>query len=790
MADIPSQIQPQNYDALNQDENSALSSTDGLHRVIGESPRIESQAPLLNDDKIVSTTEVETTVVSESGEVIREVTTTETHQITLLKPVEIEVDDQEQFKETKVENDDFTSLLVDLKNKESGIVMLELNDADLTIEDFIALASALEFNTTLEQLHLQGNEIPDEAMLALARVIRANCTLREITIGAQKHQLRYDVEQELASSIISNQTLCIFIFMFRHSALQLEVEAALARNTALFRKKKTKTIFVAETTNVTTVKKDRRILKPGEDPISLSDTGDELSGEVSNIESKEGVELLNYLSANFDNDGKIAGLSQMKDSTSSSIFHEPNGNDASGVKVEGMINASAGLDVIDEGLNDQMNLPTCDEVNPLIQDFSSTSQSLHMKQTQQKTIFIENEEISGPNGHESFSLKIGSTSGVQTVISENVDSDKEFDIIKEDRVELKDSTDAREEISGIEFLESTELSGEQSKTENISETTFSGISFESYQSRDITSVNDSEFVQSPVGQADSAGQNTERQSVKDLKKIFEAAAKSGFPTTGHPNQKISPSSPYFLPRSPKAVPITFELDETDPNVSKSIEQSFVAQDNNGSHHGEFITPPYSPSIAVKPVFANAPAQMKVFQTAPSSTMVSEKETFTLEAPSNTGVPNDSKLLNLPNLVSEQNFHKKNDEFTAESEDIDQEESRMALTVESDDVVTAISDLMADSIHIDCDRSENTSAVADDLLVNEPTSSGETSLDEGHIKATTTVTGQVAVDTDAQALLGNTQTLIRDDSCAAIQTLQPESSMILASGMPQSVPRET
>ncbi|KAJ3136565.1 hypothetical protein HK100_001548 [Physocladia obscura] len=243
--------------------------------------RIDSTKTIKNDNGDTILIQ-ETTLIAETGEVIQEITTTETHQIVTLKPVEIEVEEVElRLQETVMEEGDID--LVSLSNEiatNTGISALELANDGLTTEEVIMFAKAIEVNTTLEKLDIEGNDITEEGLLALCSAIRLNKSLREINIGTQQIIVSDEVEMELASAIEKNE----------NNAAALVAQNAIIRNKAAYElwlhRKRTKTIFVPETTEVTTVKKDRRILKNSRsgDNFANFDNADEDS-EISESES-------------------------------------------------------------------------------------------------------------------------------------------------------------------------------------------------------------------------------------------------------------------------------------------------------------------------------------------------------------------------------------------------------------------------------------------------------------------------------------------------------------------------
>ncbi|KAI9325226.1 hypothetical protein BDR26DRAFT_902990 [Obelidium mucronatum] len=98
---------------------------------------------------------------------------------------------------------DFPWLIERLANN-VGFTSLSLSNANLSTDDVIAVAQALEVNTTLETLELEGNEIGSDGILALADAIRANKTLRELRIGTQVKGVSSTAERALAQAVADN----------------------------------------------------------------------------------------------------------------------------------------------------------------------------------------------------------------------------------------------------------------------------------------------------------------------------------------------------------------------------------------------------------------------------------------------------------------------------------------------------------------------------------------------------------------------------------------------------------
>ncbi|KAJ3024395.1 UNVERIFIED_CONTAM: hypothetical protein HDU68_008219 [Siphonaria sp. JEL0065] len=213
----------------------------------------------------------ESTLIGENGEIVKEITVTETHQVTSLKPVEVVVEEAEkQFEETVVEEGelDIAWLAGEIRSN-VGIAALELNDDELSSEDITLISEALHVNTTLEKLDFQGNEIKDDGLLAIATALSINRHLREVYIGRQRFIASVHVERALAAAITKNEHLLVFTYSFQDASLRVQVDEALKRNSsayAIFQSRKNvKTIYVTETTEVTTVKKERAVVKTAEE---------------------------------------------------------------------------------------------------------------------------------------------------------------------------------------------------------------------------------------------------------------------------------------------------------------------------------------------------------------------------------------------------------------------------------------------------------------------------------------------------------------------------------------------
>ncbi|KAJ3011766.1 UNVERIFIED_CONTAM: hypothetical protein HDU68_001536, partial [Siphonaria sp. JEL0065] len=230
----------------------------------------------------------EETIIGETGEIVKEITVTETHQVTSLKPVEVVVEEAEKhYEETVMEEGelDIAWLAGEIRSN-AGIAALELNDDELATEDIVLISEALHVNTTLEKLDLQGNEIKDDGLLAIAAALSINTHLRELYIGHQQCIARVHVERALAAAIIKNEHLLVFTYSFQDASLRFQVNEALRRNASAYAiyqsRKNVKTIYVTETTEVTTVKKEREIVKTAEEAATFLATK-EIDGQQTII---------------------------------------------------------------------------------------------------------------------------------------------------------------------------------------------------------------------------------------------------------------------------------------------------------------------------------------------------------------------------------------------------------------------------------------------------------------------------------------------------------------------------
>ncbi|KAJ3068709.1 hypothetical protein HDU98_008151 [Podochytrium sp. JEL0797] len=204
----------------------------------------------------------EATFVGEHGEIVKEFTITETHQVTSLKPVEVVV--EEEVKEYAEEEGelDITWLAGEIRSN-SGIAALELIDDGLSTEEVVLLCEAMQVNITVEKLDLQGNMIQGEGLAALIAAISINQHLRELRIGQQ--EMSEEDELALAMAVIENHHLIVFDYVFRTESIRIRVKETLARNEITHSRRNIKTIYVSETTEVTTTKKNREVVKTAQE---------------------------------------------------------------------------------------------------------------------------------------------------------------------------------------------------------------------------------------------------------------------------------------------------------------------------------------------------------------------------------------------------------------------------------------------------------------------------------------------------------------------------------------------
>ncbi|KAJ3017634.1 UNVERIFIED_CONTAM: hypothetical protein HDU68_011564 [Siphonaria sp. JEL0065] len=124
---------------------------------------------------------------------------------------------------------DFPWLVERLANN-VGFTSLSLSNANLSTDDVIAVAQALEVNTTLETLELEGNEIGSNGLLALAEAIAINKTLRELKIGHQKEAASNVAEKALAKAMTENFSLIVLDVNISDEGCRTSIQEALARN--------------------------------------------------------------------------------------------------------------------------------------------------------------------------------------------------------------------------------------------------------------------------------------------------------------------------------------------------------------------------------------------------------------------------------------------------------------------------------------------------------------------------------------------------------------------------------
>ncbi|KAI8614131.1 hypothetical protein BC830DRAFT_1128868 [Chytriomyces sp. MP71] len=237
---------------------------------------------------VVKTSELVT--VGENGELITETTTTETRQILKNKAVDVVVEEivaeVEQDTVTEEADLDVVALCRDIASN-AEFVALDLSGAQLTTDDIVHMAEALRLNTTLEKLALDDNEIQDDGLKEIARTLRINKTLDELTIGAQATVTSDEVQRLLAEAVDTNPTIRIFAFTFTDETSRITVERALARNETAYiasrTRKVVKTINVQEVEEITTVRKDKKIVDGSEVDVSVEIEAEAKQGDEVDV---------------------------------------------------------------------------------------------------------------------------------------------------------------------------------------------------------------------------------------------------------------------------------------------------------------------------------------------------------------------------------------------------------------------------------------------------------------------------------------------------------------------------
>ncbi|ORY29945.1 RNI-like protein [Rhizoclosmatium globosum] len=124
------------------------------------------------------------------------------------------------------------SWLVEQLEGNAGIMSLQLNDAMLETEDVVSVAEALHKNTVLEVLDLEGNEIVAEGILALAKMIAVNRTLKELKIGIQSFNVGLEAEKTLAKAVASNDKMTVLTLNVEDFVARRLIDKSLERNKA------------------------------------------------------------------------------------------------------------------------------------------------------------------------------------------------------------------------------------------------------------------------------------------------------------------------------------------------------------------------------------------------------------------------------------------------------------------------------------------------------------------------------------------------------------------------------
>ncbi|KAM8977376.1 leiomodin-1 [Pelodytes ibericus] len=153
----------------------------------------------------------------------------------------------------------FEELLEQVKNNESEIVELNLNNSDcITIETLMSFTEALEFNTvvkvfslantraddhialaiaamlksnkTITSINLDSNHITGKGILAIFRALQHNNTLSELRFHNQRHICGGKTEMEIAKILKENTTLLKLGYHFELAGPRMTVTNLLSRN--------------------------------------------------------------------------------------------------------------------------------------------------------------------------------------------------------------------------------------------------------------------------------------------------------------------------------------------------------------------------------------------------------------------------------------------------------------------------------------------------------------------------------------------------------------------------------
>ncbi|ORY15654.1 RNI-like protein [Rhizoclosmatium globosum] len=219
---------------------------------------------------------VATNQYTTSEGVVTEKVITETHEVTKVRAIEVEVEEEQQKEtETVVEEGELDVVwLADQIRSNEPIAALDLSGAELSCDDVVLIAKALEVNETLEKLDIEENEIDAVGLRAIAHMLTINSTLRELRIGQQDIVVGTAVEIELSDAIFKNETLTTFTLNVRDQASWIRIDKALSRNAELYaiaqKQKKTRTVYVEDTEQVTTTRVEKDVKKIEEADVTTS----------------------------------------------------------------------------------------------------------------------------------------------------------------------------------------------------------------------------------------------------------------------------------------------------------------------------------------------------------------------------------------------------------------------------------------------------------------------------------------------------------------------------------------
>uniref|UniRef100_A0A8C5LXB1 Leiomodin-1 n=1 Tax=Leptobrachium leishanense TaxID=445787 RepID=A0A8C5LXB1_9ANUR len=153
----------------------------------------------------------------------------------------------------------FDELLEKVKNNDSEIIELNLNNSDcITIETLMSFTEALEFNTvvkifslantraddhialviaamlksnkTITSINLDSNHVTGKGILAIFRALQHNNTLTELRFHNQRHICGGKTEMEIAKILKENTTLLKLGYHFELAGPRMTVTNLLSRN--------------------------------------------------------------------------------------------------------------------------------------------------------------------------------------------------------------------------------------------------------------------------------------------------------------------------------------------------------------------------------------------------------------------------------------------------------------------------------------------------------------------------------------------------------------------------------